>query len=222
MMFVRVFFRDLSRYACCVSAFGLASAGPFISTASASTPRSQRDQLALELAVVAAHEGALDNPREAALIWQVVEARAETTQGRLMFLRAHSARALGRKTCSIGNCIWSRELLTDPEHAPASLSAAWWNAMRAPAWLALQRYAAELVYGIELWRPCPVAPYSWGYAGDLESAWRERRLVPIGCEGTMNDGFTVAPRELTAAIAKSGTLHVSRARPRGRAQRVLH
>jgi hypothetical protein len=67
----------------------------------------------------------------------------------------------------------------------------------------VRRYASELVYGIELWRPCPSAPYSWGYAGDLESAWIERRLVPMGCEGTLNEGFTVAPRSLTAFVARA-------------------
>jgi hypothetical protein len=144
--------------------------------ARAATYRNPKDQLALELAVVAAHEGALDNARDTALVWQVVEARALTTQARLMFLRAQ------------------------PDEPPASLSSAWWNATRAPAWMEVRRYASELVYGIELWRPCPVAPYSWGYAGDLESAWLERRLVPVGCEGTMNEGFTVAPRALTAAF----------------------
>lgn len=168
--------------------------------AHAATYRNPKDQLALELAVVAAHEGALDNARDTALVWQVVEARALTTQARLIFLRAHSPRALGRKQCGVGNCVWSRELLQAPDEPPASLSSAWWNATRAPAWMEVRRYASELVYGIELWRPCPVAPYSWGYAGDLESAWLERRLVPVGCEGTLNEGFTVAPRSLTAAF----------------------
>jgi len=174
--------------------------------------RSARDQLALELAVVAAHEGALENARDTALVWQVVEARALTTQARLNFLRAHSPRALGRKTCNVGNCVWSRELLLAPEEPPASLSAAWWKATRAPAWEELRRYASELVYGIELWRPCPAAPYSWGYAGDLQSAWLKRRLVPLGCEGVMNDGFRVAPPELTQTWVKNGVIDARRAR----------
>jgi hypothetical protein len=171
--------------------------------ASAKTFRRPKDQLALELAVVAAHEGALDNARDTALVWQVVEARALTTQARLSFLRAHSPRALGRKSCGVGNCLWSRELLEAPDVAPASLSSAWWNATRAVAWMEVRRYASELVYGIELWRPCPAAPYSWGYAGDLESAWIERRLVPLGCEGTLNEGFTVAPRSLTTFVNRA-------------------
>jgi hypothetical protein len=171
--------------------------------ASAKTYRNPKDQLALEVAVVAAHEGALDNARDTALVWQVVEARAFTTQARLSFLRAHSPRALGRRQCGVGNCVWSRELLESPDEAPASLSSAWWNATRALAWMEVRRYASELVYGIELWRPCPVAPYSWGYAGDVESAWLERRLVPVGCEGTLNEGFAVAPRALTAFINRA-------------------
>lgn len=175
----------------------------FTRDADAATYRTRRDQLALELAVVAAHEGALENPRDAALVWQVVEARAFGTQSRLWFLRAHSPRALGRKACTVGNCLWSRELLLAPDEPPASLSASWWKTTRESAWADVRRYASELVYGIEQWRPCPAAPYSWGYAGDLESAWLKRRLVPLGCEGTLNDGFAIAPRELSAFLARS-------------------
>jgi hypothetical protein len=187
---------------------------PHICAADASTYRNPRDQLALELAVVAAHEGALDNTPDTALVWQVVESRASTTQGRINFLRAHSPRALGRKACNYGNCVWSQELLEAPDEPPASLSAAWWTATRAESWQVLRRYASELVYGIELWRPCPAAPYSWGYAGDLKSAWIERRLVPLGCEGTMNDGFRVAPPSLTALWHKQGAIEARRARYR--------
>jgi hypothetical protein len=209
---MHVVFRKLIRFSCCLSAV----AAPFLATkicaANASTYRTAQDQLALELAVVAAHEGALENTRDTALVWQVVESRALTTQSRLNFLRAHSGRALGRKTCTFGNCLWSRELLQAPEQPPASLSAVWWNATRANRWEELRRYASELVYGIELWRPCPAAPYSWGYAGDLKSAWLERRLVPLGCEGVMNDGFTVAPRSLTAMWSKRTVIDARRAR----------
>lgn len=173
-----------------------------LTTVAQAEPRDPRDQLALELAVVAAHEGALDNLRDTALVWQVVEARARTTHGRLGFLRAHSPRALGYKRCTTSNCVWSVELLHDPNVPPESLSAKWWNTTRASQWERIRRYAAELVYGVELWRPCLAAPYSWGYAGDLESAWLERRLVPLGCEGTMNEGFTPAPKMLLVAVAK--------------------
>ena len=83
-----------------------------------------------------------------------------------------------------------------------------------------RRYASELVYGIELWRPCPAAPYSWGYAGDLKSAWLKRRLVPLGCEGVMNDGFTVAPRELIQPWVKAGVIDAKRARYRSSRERA--
>ena len=216
MMLMQVSLPRLFRYVCCLSAVIAPLFFAKSSAANASTYRSPRDQLALELAVVSAHEGALENRRDTALVWQVVEARALTTQARLHFLRAHSPRALGRKSCNVGNCVWSRELLLAPEQPPASLSAAWWKATRALRWQEVRRYASELVYGIELWRPCPSAPYSWGYAGDLKSAWVERRLVPLGCEGTMNDGFTVAPRSLTALWQRHGVVEARKARFRSR------
>lgn len=214
MMFQRVSAWHLFRYFCCLSVLVAPFFVTTICAANATVYRSAQDQLALELAVVAAHEGALDNRRDTALVWQVVESRSSTTQGRLNFLRAHSGRALGRKTCNFGNCVWSRELLKAPEQPPASLSASWWNATRATAWEELRHYASALVYGIELWRPCPAAPYSWGYAGDLKSAWLERRLVPLGCEGVMNDGFKVAPPSLTQVWAKHVAMDARRARYR--------
>lgn len=212
LMHVRLFSK--SHLLCFLSVLVVCLASAKIGEADTKIYRSARDQLALELAVVAAHEGALDNTRDTALVWQVVEARALTTQARLNFLRAHSPRALGRKTCTVGNCVWSRELLLAPEEPPASLSAAWWKATRAPAWEELRRYASGLVYGIEPWRPCLTAPYSWGYAGDLQSAWLKRRLVPLGCEGVMNDGFTIAPRELTQNWVKAVVIDAQRARYR--------
>lgn len=212
MMLMRIRLCSKFHFLCFLSVLVACLVTAKIGVADTRIYRSARDQLALELAVVAAHEGALENARDTALVWQVVEARALTTQARLNFLRAHSPRALGRKTCNVGNCVWSRELLLAPEEPPASLSAAWWKATRAPAWEELRRYASELVYGIELWRPCPAAPYSWGYAGDLQSAWLKRRLVPLGCEGVMNDGFRVAPPELTQTWVKNGVIDARRAR----------
>lgn len=148
-----------------------------------------RQQLALELAVVAAHEGALDNLRDTALIWQVLESRRTTDRGRLELLRAHSPRALGLAPCAGGNCRWSVELLRNPHATPASVDAAYWQRVRAGTWALVMRTAQGLVYGVDTDRPCASAPFSWGYAGDVDSAWSKRRLVPLGCEGTLNDGF---------------------------------
>jgi hypothetical protein len=161
-----------------------------------------RPQLALELAVVAAHEGALDNVRDTALVWQVLESRRTTDAGRLALLREHSPRALGREPCSGGNCEWSVELLRNPYATPRSVDAAYWSRVRAENWTLVMRKALGLVYGIDDDRPCAGAPYSWGYAGDVASAWLERRLVPMGCEGVLNDGFAFAPRVVDADVAK--------------------
>lgn len=162
------------------------------------------DQLGLEVAIVAAHEGAFANLAETDLVWQVVEHRASTTRGRLAFLRAHSGRALGRKPARSTNSVWSVELLNAPDKPPASLNAAWWRAARAEQWELIRRRARGLVYGLRLERPCAGPPYTWGGAMDVDGAYRERGLVPLGCEGVLNDGFAFAPRAISAAIAKGG------------------
>jgi len=166
----------------------------------------QLAELALETAVVATHEGALANLREAALVFQVAESRAKTTAGRLRFLRSHSPRALGLAPCtSGGNCRWTPDLLRNPNEPPAALDADWWRAARAEQWQRVQRYALELVYGVETWRPCASPPFTWGYAGDLPGALR-RGLVPLGCAGVEQDGFALASRALPARIASGGSL----------------
>lgn len=161
------------------------------------------EQLALEVAVVAAHEGAFTNLDDTDLIWQVVEHRASTTRARLAFLRSHSGRALGRKSARSINSVWSVELLNAPDAPPASLSAAWWRTARAEQWSLIRRRARGLVHGLRSERPCPVNPHSWGYAGDLDAAL-EDGLVPAGSVGTLNECFVFAPKVLRAAIAKGG------------------
>lgn len=182
-----------------LSAFGLCL---LLARAVFAQRRSPRDQLALELACVAAHEGALDNLRDVALVWQVVEAKAVTTSARLKFLRAHSPRALGIKGCVSGNCLWSSELRHNPLATPSSVDAGFWSRVRARDWALVMRKAQGLVYGIDDDRPCPESPFSWGYAGDLESAWRQRGLIPMGCAGVLNDGFRLAPKALRASVAR--------------------
>jgi hypothetical protein len=157
-----------------------------------------RDRLALALAVVAAHEGALDNVNDTNLIWQVVEGRAKTIGGRLAFLRAHSPRALGIEPCNGGNCAWSVELLSAPDATPTSVDAGYWRKVRAEQWDLVRRRARGLVYGIDTERPCAGAVYSWGGSMDVQSAYRDRGLVPLGCEGVANDGFAPAPKTISA------------------------
>lgn len=163
---------------------------------------SSRRQLALELAVVAAHEGALENLSDTALVWQVVEVNGgDSVIKRLAFLRRHSGRALGLKPCDrAGNCRWSVDLLRAPNAAPPSTDAEWWHARRAQAWRLVREYAANLVAGGAPWRPCSRPPRTWGYSGDVEKA-RARGLVPMGCAGTLNDGFEPLARVVLATTA---------------------
>ncbi len=167
----------------------------------AAEKRDPLDQLALEVAVVAAHEGALDNLEDTALIWQVVSHRADTTQGRISFLRLHSPKALGRETCNDQNCVWSVELLNNPDIHPASIAQGWWEEVREQSWREILRYARGLVYGIDVSQPCPENPYTWGGAMDVEGAYTDRNLIPLGCVGVRNDGFTHAPRVISAKDA---------------------
>lgn len=159
-----------------------------------------KDRLALELAVVAAHEGAFMNLAETALIMQVLETRERSDLRRLALLRNHSPRALGLKPGEAGNTVWSVELLKAPNKPPASIEKVkpgWWQKARSLLWERVRRYALELVYGIELWRPCPgPGPYTWGFAGDWLGAIA-RGLRPMGCEGVDNDGFILFRRSVT-------------------------
>ncbi len=158
---------------------------------------SARAALATLLAHTAAHEGALLNAdplRELALLWQVVEGSAPTTEKRLAFLRAHSPQLAGTRTCRI-NC-WALELKgkTLPASVAAS-DAAYWRKVVLPTYLRIERRARELVAGAAYDKPCRVQPVTWGAVGRLspEADDREKAaqhgLAPIGCEGTLNDGF---------------------------------
>jgi len=168
-------------------------------------------ELALALSVVSAHEGALANLYETALVWQTAESRASTARGRLHFLRRHSPRALGLAPCvrrspeHVPNCEWTPDLLARPSEPPRALDADWWRAARAEPWARVQRYALALVFGVEMWRPCACKPFTWGYAGDLDGALR-RGLVPCGCAFVDQDGFALASKTLPASVASGGAL----------------
>lgn len=173
----------------------------------ASGVESQRDaraDLALALAVVAAHEGALDNLRDTDLVWQVVESRASSTAGRLRFLRQHSPRALGLEPCNGRNCVWSVDLLRDPDATPQNTDQGYWRSVRAPQWRLIRERAMALVYGAaDDARPCLRAPYTWGGAMDHAGALK-RGLRPLGCSGTLNDGFELKAAAVSAQEASAG------------------
>lgn len=160
-----------------------------------------RGALAFAVAKVAANEGALINLNEVKLVWQVVEGHADDTAGQYRFLRSHSGRVLGSKNCLHGNCIWTRNLKLNPFYQPheSDVDPGYWRVITAPRWRETMRLARSLVMGKvpDGWEPCPITPVTWGSRDpdlpDLEHA-RSIGLAPIGCKGTLNDGF--------AAIAK--------------------
>lgn len=155
----------------------------------AGPPRRSTEEEGLIDAVwrVGLNEGCLLNLRDCALVWQVVEGWSEP---RLPRLRRHSSRVLGLKPCTTGNCRWSRDLSRDAS-VPAALAsgqAAWWRVVAAPRARAALAYVRKLVRGEIVDRPCPITPFTWGGPGDVQHAARNG-LFPIGCEGTLNDGF---------------------------------
>ena len=160
-------------------------------------------KLALRVARTAAHEGALKNLRDVDLIWQVTESRASTTEKRSEFLALHSGRAIGHKPCRTddGNC-WS-QTLDRRGTIPASVAvgdAGYWRTVAIPAWQRVLQRAEALISGDVISRPCPVAPYTWGGVGRAPDGADDRQhaaldgLYPIGCSGTLNDGFAFKPR----------------------------
>jgi hypothetical protein len=153
--------------------------------------------LVLALARVAAHEGALQNPRDLDLVWQVTEGYGATSDRRLRFLQQHSPRALGLEPPRQGAKNAFAAELKRNDTLPASVAAAdrgtkaYWTHKVMPRWQDLLDRAEYLVAGKPYARPCPLKPVTWGGPMDHESA-REQGRYPIGCEGTLNDGF--APR----------------------------
>jgi hypothetical protein len=158
--------------------------------------------LALAVAKVAVNEASLASirPAEVALIYQTAEARADTTRGRLRWLRAHSSCVLGERPLTPreerSNCVWTRELHDDdrePEGWPPMLS---W-ARHAPRWAQVRELARRLVDGEERFRPCPTSPFSWGGRSIDMAHALERGLVPLDCRDadgrpTLNEGFALA------------------------------
>lgn len=146
--------------------------------------------LALALAQVAAHEGALHNARDLDLIWQVVQNHGDSPQAQLRWLRAHSARALGLAPARDTDAnAWSSEL-NHRGTIPASVAAGkgYWRVKVMPKWMELLTRAQSLVDGASYVKPCPIEPITWGGPMDHESAAADGRY-PIGCVDVLNDGF---------------------------------
>jgi hypothetical protein len=153
----------------------------------------ERRELALWVARVSANEGALKNRREAALVWQTTRNAAPTTLKRAGWLSRHSPRVHGSRPCPHGNCRWTPELQRGEEQPP-SLILPWdqWLLRVLPLWHDTLAYVDWLVQGdLSSEDPCPVTPRTWGCERDRPRAL-SRGLYPIGCYGTVDDGFAYA------------------------------
>lgn len=152
--------------------------------------------LVSSVARVSADEGALQNPREVSLVWQVVEGHGKTTWARLTFLRRHSPHVLGLKPCGrLLNCYWARQLDWSGDEPPAMLGQGvapdFWRVVTWPCWHTIQHMADALVHGRVHDRPCSRTPTTWGSRTsrrDLAYA-HAHGLCALGCANTLNDGF---------------------------------
>lgn len=139
---------------------------------------------------VCLNEGALLNVRECALVWQVVEGQADDAGGRMDWLAKHSPRVHGLRPCDRGNCLWTRGL-TRELSMPAALASGhepYWRVVLSPRAQEALLLVERLVSGEVVDRPCPVQPSTWGGPMDTRGALAGG-LFPIGCSGTLNDGF---------------------------------
>jgi hypothetical protein len=169
-----------------------AESSPAASEASASrsiVAPATSSTFARAVAVVAAHEGALANLRETALVYQATLAHGSTDALRLRWLKRHSPRALGLAPCGGGNCRWTPNL-RDDDAAPAGLDmpTGWWERARAQQWRLIRQYAQRLVSGAETSLPCREQPTTWGGAVDHLRALREG-MKSARCVGTTNEGW---------------------------------
>ena len=151
---------------------------------SADPPRGVQAELGLAIAKVCANEAGFTSPADCDMIWQVVETHHSTGRRQLAWLRAHSRRVLGTRTCR-GNCVWSRNLTRHPQKPAGWPVTARW---RPDAWQTLLAQADALVAGQRDARPCSGEPVTWGGAMDRAGAIR-RGLIPLTCEGTRNQGY---------------------------------
>ena len=141
---------------------------------------------AFALASVAANEaGVQARTDDVALINQAAESHAQSPRGRLQWLRSHSRRVLGRRTClPRRNCQWSRHLRWNDRKPLGWPAGVRW---RAAAWEQLRRRAWGLATGRETLRPCDGVIVSWGSRQDMLTA-HTRGLEAAACKGTRNIG----------------------------------
>jgi hypothetical protein len=181
---------DLSKFTVAVLFCTLVCAAARPLEATAQHQNTTLQSLALSVARVAVNEGALARRADAALVWQVTRNASPTPAGRAAWLASHSARVLGDRPCLRGNCFWTRHL-NRAGTAPAGLPTEW-TSRTARRWLDVLAYVDWLVEGDHTTDdPCPITPKTWGCAADRAHAQREG-LYPIGCSGTLNDGYTSA------------------------------
>ena len=152
-------------------------------------------ELALAVARVAAHEGAFQNTRDLDLVWQVVQNNGDDNDKRLGWLERHSPRALGLVTPRVTDAnTWSAELdwtATVPASVAGGKDNYYWRVIVVPRWLSLLERSRRLVDGEVYEKPCAVEPITWGGKMDHARAAAHGRY-PIGCTGTLNDGFATA------------------------------
>ena len=149
--------------------------------------------LALFVARVSANEGSFVSRKEAALVWQTTRSSAKTDAKRFEWLGRHSPRVGGTQVCKSGNCFWTPNL-SRAGFLPVGLDIKqdMWDRRVAPLWLDTLRYVDWMVQGGRKSEdPCPVTPTTWGGPMDRRGALT-RGLIPIGCRGTLNDGYTYA------------------------------
>jgi len=169
---------------------------PVAQATSTNTAHAALLDFALWVARVAANEGAFVNRPEAALVWQTARSSAKTTEKRAAWLAKHSPRVHGSRPCKVGNCCWTPNL-TRSDAMPDGIALGRhpldvWNIRVAPIWRDTLRYVDWMVLGDRTSEdPCPITPKTWGCEADRKRALREG-LYPIGCRGTLDDGFTYA------------------------------
>ncbi len=127
-------------------------------------------------------------------MWQVTRFNGDKARdGRMGWLRRHSKKVAGIEPCAKGNCLWtpylSRSLREPAGYLAGSKD---WRDITRSAWESLLQYVDQLVLEeVTEDDPCALEPATWGGKMDLAGA-RKRGLYPIGCTGTLNDGFATA------------------------------
>lgn len=157
------------------------------------SPVDAESELALWVARVAVNEGAFKARAQAALVWQTARNAASTTERRAAWLYRHSPRVHGHRPCRGGNCRWTPQLERGEQQPVAlGLPGDFWELKVLPFWTDTLRYVDWLVRGERaVDDPCHVTPRTWGCEADRPRALAQG-LYPIGCVGTLDDGFTYA------------------------------